>query len=72
MEKFFAFTPLSASFKRTVSMVLWSLSILVVLSVIGYFISQVRTPVLKNVRCNNETLTASFLFGGLCQRASQC
>ena len=28
MEKFFAFTPLSASFKRTVSMVLWSLSIL--------------------------------------------
>lgn len=40
MEKFFAFTPLSASFKRTVSMVLWSLSILVVLTVIGYFIYQ--------------------------------
>ena len=40
MEKFFAFTPLPASFKRTVSMVLWSLSILVVLTVIGYFIYQ--------------------------------
>ena len=65
MEKFFAFTPLSASFKRTVSMVLWSLSILVVLT------DQVRTPVLKNARCNNETLITSFRFTGLRQRPSQ-
>ena len=70
MEKFFAFTPLSASFKRTVSMVLWSLSILVVLTVIGYFIYQWNSS--KNTKEKMKDLSLFDLNGQLYYDLGEC